>query len=138
MNTLLHIQSSICSDAGASSTLARPFVGQWRARDAGTDTVMREFATRPGQRASVQQVANRAAVALGSSSMQWRHTVIIRRTDERADRQQRLHRLEVARTRRVHQRRGAYRRGRPRKLGKQAHDAPQAVIAQRAQHAAAL
>jgi len=47
MNTLLHIQSSIHSDAGASSTLARQFVEQWRAAHPGGLVIERDLARDP-------------------------------------------------------------------------------------------
>lgn len=47
MNTLLHIQSSIYSDAGASSMLARQFVEQWRATHPAGVVIERDLAREP-------------------------------------------------------------------------------------------
>lgn len=47
MNTLLYLQSSIYSDAGASSTLARAFVDQWRADRPNARVIERDLARHP-------------------------------------------------------------------------------------------
>jgi FMN-dependent NADH-azoreductase len=47
MNTLLHIQSSIYSDQGASSALARQFVEQWRTAHPGGRVIERDLARDP-------------------------------------------------------------------------------------------
>jgi FMN-dependent NADH-azoreductase len=47
MNTLLYIQSSIHSDAGASSALARTFVDQWRADHPNGRVIERDLARDP-------------------------------------------------------------------------------------------
>lgn len=47
MNTLLHLQSSIYAEAGASSTLARTFVDQWRAAHPNSRVIERDLARNP-------------------------------------------------------------------------------------------
>lgn len=47
MNTLLNLQSSIFSDNGASSTLARQFVDQWRAAHPSGVVIERDLARNP-------------------------------------------------------------------------------------------
>jgi FMN-dependent NADH-azoreductase len=47
MNTLLFLQSSIHSDAGASSALARDFVGRWRAAHPTGRVIERDLARNP-------------------------------------------------------------------------------------------
>jgi FMN-dependent NADH-azoreductase len=47
MNTLLHIDSSIFSEAGESSRLARAYVDQWHAAHPGATVIERDLAVEP-------------------------------------------------------------------------------------------
>lgn len=47
MNTLLYLQSSIYAEAGASSTLARTFIDQWRATHPNGRVIERDLARNP-------------------------------------------------------------------------------------------